>query len=257
MAVQQGKKRSGADSLANPDQKYVTGELYRAALFKVDIAGNILSNNAEGIFLLNPSAWEESKSANWAQHNVPGQSDPIFQWVSSGARTVTFEALVTADMSDQKVIVAEKEQKKAEPKAVIEAVADFAVKLFSVAIPPIPNSPSGEPVKNEVTLDISDRLNYYRSLLYPSYTDPNSKGVPSRLKGSPPLLALYAGNSISKLSYSNKITNKHDVWILTDLRIRITKQLANLAPMEATVNFTLVQYNIRSFDSNRFYKDTK
>lgn len=258
MAIKQGNKRTdelNIDNLANPNKDFIVGQVQRAALFKVDISGKILNKNAEGVFLLNPSSWEENKSAKWVAHDVPGQSDPVWQWISSGPRTLTFEALVTADTSDYKVVQSEVEKEKASPQSPIQAVADYALSLFKIQIPPPVNKSTA--LKNYEVLDISNRLNYYRSLLYPHYSDPNQKGAPGRLKASPPLLVLFAGSSISNLSYSDRITNKHDVWILTDLRIRVTKQLSNLAPMEATVTFTLSQYNIRSFDSNKFYKDTR
>lgn len=258
MAIKQIVKRTDeldGGSIANVKSDFTSGTLQRAALYKVDISGKILNQNAEGVFLLNPSVFEENKSAKWVSHEVPGQSDPIWQWISSGPRTLTFEALVTADTSDYKVAEAATQSAKAKPKLAVEAVADYAVKLFKVQVPP----PSNQNVmlKNDEVLDISNRLDYYRSLLYPQYSNTSQKGVPGRLKASPPLLVLYAGNSISNIPYSNVITSKHDVWILTDLRIRITKQLSNLTPMEAVVTFTLAQYNIRSFDSNRFYKDSK
>jgi len=241
--------------VANPGMTNVEGFLRRAALFKVDIAGNIIPDPL-GIFPLNPTMFNESKSANWIQSNVPGQSDPIFQWSSSGARTVTFDALITTDTSDFTVEESKAATEKAKPKHMKEAIATFAMKLFKVQVPP---PRSTQKLKNSEVLDISNILDYYRSLLYPTYSDPSGKGVPQRLKASPPLLVLLAGSGVAKLAYSiaasgkGKITNKHDVWILTDLRINITKQLPNLAPMEATVSFTLVQYNIRSFDANRFH----
>lgn len=249
MAVKQDTKTISADltGLANPQEDLRTG-LKKAALFKIDIAGNILTDSL-GIFSLNPSSWSENKSSNWIQSNIPGQSDPVFQWASSGARTLTFDALVTTDTSDFTIRLSQKESEQAKTKNVVEAVATFATKLFKVPIPP---PRSTEPIKISEALDISDILDYYRSLLYPTYSDPTSKGVPQRLKSSPPLLVLLAGSGIAKLRYGSRITNKHDVWVLTDLRINITKQLSNLAPMEATVSFTLMQYNIRSFDRRRF-----
>lgn len=251
MSIKQFNKSSLGDisNIANPS-KPQDGSVKRAGLFKVDIKGNIDFASAEGVFLLNPSSFEESKTANWVQHAVPGQSDPVFQWVSSGAKTLTFEALVTADTSDFNTEKTKVESKKAKPKNQIEAVADYAIKLFRVSIPPARTT---EPAKNTEVLDITDQLNYYRSLLYPLYSDPSGKGVPQRLKASPPLLVLLAGNTVSNTKYGTRITNKHDVWVLADLRIRTTKMLPNLAPMEATVTFTLIQYNIRSFDSNKYY----
>lgn len=251
MAIKQYPKNNLTDisNLGNSGTKN-DGFIRKAGLFKIDITGRILFEDSEGVFLLNPTTMEEQKNANWVQHAVPGQSDPVFQWVSSGARTITFDALVTADTSDFTVASSYKQQKQSTPKNQVEAVADYAVKLFKVQVPP-PRSTT--PIKSADVLDISDRLNYYRSLLYPEYSDPSGKGAPQRLKASPPLLVLMAGSAVSNMPYGTRITNKHDVWVLTDIRIKTTKQLPNLAPMEAVVSFTLAQYNIRSFDSGKFY----
>lgn len=249
MAVAHNVKRvvdADFSNLGNPGNYSIN--LLQAALFPVSITGEILaSNNEEGIFLLNPSSWEESKSAKWIQHEVPGQSDPVMQWVSSGARTLSFEALVTADTSYKSEHIKKIEAAKDKPKTATEFVADLASSLFKVQIPPKREFADD---KLSVNLDISSNLNYYRSLMYPSYT---GSEIPGRLIASPPLLALFAGSSISKIPYSDSITTSQDVWVLTDLKIRITKQLLNLSPMEALVTFSLVQYNIRSSDAAKFH----
>lgn len=250
MAVKQTIKtnRSDLPSLANPGREN-TGDLLKAALFRMDITGRIIGD-PQGVFHLNPSSWSESKSANWVQNSVPGQSDPVFQWVSSGVKTLTFDAFVTADTSDFNVLLAKQNTAVAKPKNVTEKVASLAVKLFKVQVPP---PRSTEAVKDPDVLDISATLDYYRSFMYPTYSDPNGKGIPQRLESSPPLLVLLAGSGIAKLRYGSRVTNKHDMWVLTDLKINITKQLPNLAPMEATVSFTLANYNVRSFDRRRFH----
>lgn len=251
MAIGQPQKKTTGEltDLGNPGYELDGNTYLKTALFPVSIDGTILKDTTpEGIFLLNPSSMEEAKSANWVQQSVPGQSDPVYQWVSSGARTLTFEALVTADTSDFTVAESKLNSKIAKPKNVVEAVASFAVKLFKVQVPP----PRGTTAaKNIEVLNISDHLDYYRSLMYPEYT--NGTNGPGRLKASPPLLVLLAGSGIARMQYGTKITTKHDIWVMTDLRIRITKQLPNLAPLEAVVTFTLAQYNIRSFDRKRFY----
>lgn len=258
MAIGQLQKRKTGTltDLANPGNyenndpdNDLGNQFLRAGLFPIAADGTILiDSNIQGFFYLNPSTWEESKTANWAQNQIPGQSDPVLQWVSSGARTLTFDALITADTSNYPAELAETESEKAKPQKVVEKVASYASKLFKVQVPPPRNT---QPTKNIEVLDISDTLNYYRSLLYPEYT--NQSNGPGRLQRSPPLLALFAGKSISRLPHGTKITTSSDVWVLTDLRIRITKQLKNLAPMEATVTFTLLQYNIRSSDARKFH----
>lgn len=246
MAIRSTRKSatSTMSGLANVNSD--SKSLKRAALLTVDTKGNI-QVDSRAIFMLNPSAVEDSKSANWVQHQIPGQSDPVMQWISSGPRTVTFEALVTADTSNFSSERDKTITDKSNPKNLTEYLGEIASQFFGVSLPAPRNT---QALTNTVVLDISSTLDYYRSLLYPEYV--NDGKTSARLQASPPLLVLMMGSSIAKLPYEKRITNKHDVWVLTDLRIRVTKQLQNLSPMEATVQFTLVQYNIRSFSGSRF-----
>lgn len=248
MATKHLKKPGSEDALSNHGTANNGSLLRKAALFRVDKDGKIIKNKA-GVFILNPASYEESKSANWIQQQVPGQSDPVLQWVSSGARTVSFEALVTADTSYFNSSIITKPGEETDPlKKALQVVGEIASAFFKISIPP-PRQTIEEKASKGDSLDISEYLNYYRSLLYPTY---DSVTNPRKLRYSPPLLVLYAGKSIIKVPYENRISSQHDLWVLTDLKIRVTKQLPNLAPMEAVVQFTLVQYNIRSFDTNRF-----
>jgi hypothetical protein len=247
MPLKQLSKRKSEDATAVVTD---TNDSFRkAALFKIDSQGNILKNKA-GVFLLNPATYEDSKSANWAQQQVPGQSDPILQWVSSSARTVSFEALVTNDTADfdDGIIRVSSENDEGGINNIISQVGKIASAFFKVSVPPTRQTAQIKATKGDA-LDISYYLNYYRSLLYPTY---DNQINPRKLQQNPPLLVLYAGSSVPKIKYENRISSQHDLWVLTDLRIRVTKQLPNLAPMEALVQFTLVQYNVRSFDTRRF-----
>lgn len=248
MAVQQTKKISTLGNLANAYGSSSGGNLRSAAIFTVSIDG-LIEKREEGIFLLNPSSWSETKSSNWAAQSVPGQSDPVLQWVNSGPRVVTFQALVTADTSDfiagQKVAPGKSSANLLDKANVI--FGGIASAFFKVAAPP-----KRVAEDQDTQLDISIFLNYYRSLLYPVYDNIES---PRRLAGSPPLVVLYNGKATTKFPYGERITAQHDLWVVTNLEIQITKQLPNLAPMEAVVNFQLTQYNIRSFDRRRFLKE--
>lgn len=248
MALKHLSKPGSDDAISNSGTPNSGGMLRKAALFRVDKEGNIQKNRA-GVFILNPSSYEESKSANWVQQQVPGQSDPVLQWVNSGARTVSFEALVTADTSYFDSNVVTKPGEETDPvKKTLNQIGEIASAFFKITLPP-PRQTTQVTANKGDSLDISEYLNYYRSLLYPTYDNATN---PNKLRYSPPLLVLYAGKSIIKVPYENRVSSQHDLWVLTDLKIRITKQLPNLAPMEATVQFTLVQYNVRSFDTNRF-----
>lgn len=218
-----------------------------AAIFAVDSKGKILKHSY-GIFLLNPESWEDNKTSNWVQQNIPGQSDPVLQWVSSGARTVAFDALVTNDTSNFDFF-ADKPGSNGEKSSIdnsLQAVASIATKFFGVANPAKRDDTK---TSNAKILDISERLNYYRSFLYPEYNDLKN---PKSLQQSPPLIVLVVGNSLTNIKYADKISNNDEVWVITDLKIKITKQLPNLSPMEAIVSFQLMQYNIKSFSRSRF-----
>ena len=244
MAINQLKKTNTLDSIANAYGRN-DGTLKAAALFTVGIRGEI-ERTETGIFLLNPTSITEGKQSNWAQQTVPGQSDPVLQWTSSGPRTLSFQALVTADTSDfvsgQKI---KPGKSSGGPLDRLDTViGGIASRFFKVAAP---MARQDTPDKTE--LDISNYLNYYRSLLYPVY---DKQENPRRLTGSPPLCVLFMGNAVTKFPYGEKVTGQHDLWVVTSLEINVTKFLPNLAPMEATVSFQLTQYNVRSFDRKRF-----
>lgn len=247
MAIRQPVKSKSDGAVANPTDTNNTFK--KAALFRIHKDGTILPTKA-GIFLLNPASLEDSGSSNWAAQTTPGQSSPILQWTSTGARTVTFEALVTNDTSHFDFVAADtKPAEETDPlKNVLTVVSDIASSFFKIAVSPSRQTAETK-AKKGASLDISEYLNYYRSLLYPTY---DSITNPRKLRQSPPLLVLYEGSSIIKIKYEKKVSAQHDLWVLTDLKTRITKQLPNLAPMEAVVQFTLVQYNVRSFDRRRF-----
>lgn len=250
MSIKQPKRTDTFDNLAGG--KKIQGEtLQVAGLFPINIKGEVQFSEV-GMFMLNPTSWQESKSSNWVEHSVPGQSDPVLQWIAGGARTITFEALVTADTSDFISGQKRKPGEETDPlKKSTTLVAGIAAKFFKVPAP-APRTTSDD--DRGSNLDISNYLNYYRSLMYPVY---DRVDKPNKLVNSPPLLVLYAGSAINKFPLGGtgtRVGSQDDLWVLTDLQINITKQLPNLAPMEATVSFKLVQYNIRSFDRNRFLR---
>lgn len=231
---------SKSKALANSDND---GTLKAAAILPVDIEGNIKFQTA-GVFLLNPSTFTENKSSNWAQQQVPGQSDPVLQWTSSGPRTVSFQALVTIDTSNYVTNANLKPGNSSDPFEKGKTLfGQIAANFFKVAAPTPRESLSfGEQI------GISSYLDYYRSLLYPTYSQNN------KLSASPPLVVLVFGSSLNKFQFNQKITTDSDVWVVTNLEIQVTKQLPSLAPMEALVTFQLTQYTINSFSRERFLR---
>jgi len=244
------KKLNKAIQVASADSSN-NGSLFRAAIFPVDTNGKINKTNM-GIFLLNPASIDEEKSANWSPNSVPGQSDPPLQWISSGPRIVSFDALVTAETSDLDLY------KNLNPSngTALTATADIASSFFKVTIPTSRTNASTDPVRTK--LDVSARLEFYRSLLYPTYDlISNGKKERRRLASSPPLVTLWIGSSLSKKSYGDNTNDYFGLWVITNLRIKITKQLPNLSPLEAVVSFSLMQYTRKSISRDSIYISSK
>jgi len=224
-----------------------------AALFTVNEDGTI-NQDPRGKFLLNPTSVEDAKTSNWNPQSTPGQSDAPLQWMGGSPRTVSFTALVTAETSDLVIQGLDKPNAPTQNSGLLGKIftGSIASAFAKVIDPPPPRSldSTGE----FKALDISGVLNYYRSLLYPVYDNPKN---PQRLESSPPLLVFLNGSSVAKFPYgvageNLRIHDNHDLWVLTSLKIKITKQSPNLAPIEAEVDFQLMQYNIKSFDRRRF-----
>jgi hypothetical protein len=45
-----------------------------------------------------PESITDSKEVNWTPKDIPGGSLPLYQWISSGARTLSFQAVFTTDV---------------------------------------------------------------------------------------------------------------------------------------------------------------
>jgi hypothetical protein len=220
-------------------------KLSKAAIGVVNSRGYVDVNKQYGVFLLNPDSWEENKSSNWATNQINGQSDPVLQWTSGGPRIISFDALVTLENSDfgkvSRDIVDDLKD------AALNAVGSIASNFFGVNVPPLGDFASSTPTGTN--LSIANHLNYYRALLYPRYAENRN------LKQSPPLIVLYAGNSFQgqaqkvDVKTSQQLNDKINTWVVTNLRIKITKQLMNLDPMEAIVSFQLMEYVSKSRSS--------
>lgn len=223
----------------------------KAVIAKINPDGTIDEGSKSlGKLLLNPESLEDSKTSNWVANNIPGQSDPIYQWVSGGARTITFDALVTKDTSEVPYLKSSDDPLAGVIDSSVNAIGSIASNFAGANLPPAAdlfNSLKGNTSGTGEELSIEAQLNYYRSLLYPIYAQ-------GRLATSPPLIVLYFGKSLGSLNTvaDTTISEENDIWILTELRIRITKQLPNLTPMEATCSFRFNQYAIKSLETKHF-----
>lgn len=217
----------------NTRNSEASGKFIRAAIGKVGLNGKVSESDIRE-FQLNPTSIEDSKSSNWVAHNIPGQSDPIYQWVSGGQRVVSFQLLVTKDTSYYPKNINSESPNGLLGQA-LNIAGGVAAQFFNANIPPLGDMLgmfTGAGNGNQ--LSITKDLEWYQKLLYPTYSG-------GQLKSSPPLVVLYMG---STLEYSPKI--EPSVYIVLDIKINITKQLPSLDPMEATVDFKLAEYPIKS-----------
>lgn len=232
---------------AFPELENASGSYSKMAIVRVDSTGKVDNNYlVPGALLLNPETIEESIVSNWVPNPVPGQSLPPLQWVHGGPRSVVFDALVTRDTSDflnepQSPLVGLID-------TAINAVGSIASSFLGVNVPPLGDlfGGLGEPGEGE-QLGIVDKLAYYRSLCFPNYAE----GI---IDTSPPLVVLYMGKSVGTTATTprEQLSLDSDVWVLVDLRIRISKWLPNLTPMEAVCSFKFIQYPIVPLSRGHF-----
>lgn len=249
MARKYQLKRGDKAALAQPTVN--NEQLVYAALFKVSSKGQIKQDNPLAPFLLNPDTIEDSKSGNWVENSIPGQSDPILQWTSGGPRNLNFTALITKDT----IHFPEAQTDLADSviDSVTTAIGGIASEFAGINIPPLgdvvssllgTNTPSvGEDIS------IAPYLDYYRSLMYPGIDQDQV------LQSSPPLIVLAMGKTLSSFTgkgVTGNIGPDTDLWVAKNISIRVTKWLPNLAPMEAEVTFNLVQYSINSRSSSSY-----
>ena len=201
-------------------------------------------------FLLNPDTWQETKSTNWVKHNVPGLSDPHQQWISGGARTITFKALVTNDRDVGHVATSNKLARAASAgggASVVSRIGGIAAQVFNIPELSIAGSLEAQnrnPANSGILeMSIEEKLAFYRSLTYPNVFDTGSGVV------SPPSpIKLLVTGAFGKHPLGKRTFNSQ--FVVDKVDIEITKMLPDLTPIEAVVTFTLTELVTRVLASN-------
>ena len=187
-------------------------------------------------FFLNPASWTDTKSSKWVKMAIPGLSDPHQQWVTGGARTITFEALVTNDRPrgeySSKTLIGAK-LPKINKVSVFKKIGGIASSVFNIpelSLTSVIEASGINPASNgKLDLDITQKLNFYRSMVYPSAL--NEHGA---LESAPYPVKLKVGSSLGKRT-------QNSLFVVDNVSVTITKQLPNLTPIEARVTFTLTE----------------
>lgn len=198
--------------------------------------------------LLNPTTVAERKASNWVKHNIPGQSDPLLQWISGSSRVVTFSAMVTKDVVENETIKNVESLDSVTVKvkdgfdifggkeingsgiSTIEGALLGALQSVNPAFAGL----AARDVSQASRLwlrSITPYLEYYRSLVIPRTSKRTNQSK------TPPLIELKMG---SLLGNENEMARTR--WILESYSITITKMSPELEPIEANVGFTFIEY---------------
>lgn len=204
------------------------------------------SNPLLTTLLLNPESITETKAANWIQHNIPGQSDPLLQWVSGSSRTVTFTAKVTLDLVENFTIDSSGDSNiwslEIEPElsqirdvtgsynsAILDQLYNVSARIFGSEQDPSTqvNQSTGTRWKQS----IQPQLDFYRGLLVP-----RTGSLRNQLR-TPPLVRLYMGTILGAASFS-----ANQDFILASYNFNILQTTPELLPTMADVTFTFMEY---------------
>lgn len=208
------------------------------------------SNPMLTTLLLNPESLTETKAANWIQHNIPGQSDPLLQWISGSSRTVTFVAKVTLDLVENFTVDSSGDSNiwslEIEPElshirevtdsynaAILDNLYNVSARLFGSD--PSPSSPASQSTGTRWKQSIQPQLDFYRGLLVP-----RTGSLRNQLR-TPPLVRLYMGKVLGGEAHS-----ANQDFILASYSFNILQTTPELLPTMADVTFTFIEYSNQS-----------
>lgn len=207
------------------------------------------SNPALTTLLLNPESITENKAANWIQHNIPGQSDPLLQWISGSSRTVTFTAKVTLDLvenftvnetgdSDIWSLEIQPELSRISEitdgynSAILSQLYNVSSRVEAPSLTSVTDQLAGQQGATRWKQSIQPQLDFYRGLLVPR------TGSRRNQVRTPPLVRLYMGDVLGRASYSG-----NQDFILASYQFNILQTTPELLPTMADVTFTFIEYS--------------
>ena len=236
----------GTPNISNPFNKVNGGgvtnvstrDLSPAEPVKMAIIPVAEPYNSINTLLLNTNSITESKSANWVKHYVPGQSDPLLQWISGTEKTLTFTAMVTKDLATNPTVTEAKNadvwslvvnpelyERYANADDVPGSVLKSIVNLDTGAVTITPVS------KPYWSRSIQRELDFYRSLVVPR------EGTSASLSKTPPLVYLRMGTILGDRAHVES-----QKFILLNYNLTVTEFSPELEPTKAMVTFTFVEY---------------
>ena len=190
------------------------------ALLELDEKDKPVAGNVGNLlrFQYFPESISDSKGVNWSPKEIPGGSLPLYQWISSGERVISFTAVFTADVD-----FSEEANKS-------DAASKFRDLLKS----------DGELSRNQ---DVRTAIMWLRRFMMPRYGDNVDTGGP--LTKAPRKLQLHmpgtgigwsggAGNTVHN-------TQHHITAIMTGCEVELVQLFPSGLPRIATVALSFAQ----------------
>jgi hypothetical protein len=153
----------------------------RAYIIPLDIhnSDNVIKDDAR-TFQYFPESIQDSKATNYQTKVIPGLSHPLYQWTSSGARTIAFQAVYTRDRgltaSERKAVKITRQETKtfaSSAKAAISSLGSMVSAATGIATNVDPRN-----------VDIPSAVAFLRSFLDPEYSS-DGRGVKGPIPDRP------------------------------------------------------------------------
>jgi hypothetical protein len=160
---------AGLASLASRASAFTTEKRSHAYLLVLRDRNGVPDEIVSAVsFQYFPESLSDSKATNWQAKDVPGASLPMYQWVNSGERSISFTAVFASDVDP-----------------------------FPVGGPATPSQAEAASFKNRLrtngvahnNVDVRSAVAWLRRFMLPTYSQSQSATLP------PPKLILYLPNS--------------------------------------------------------------
>lgn len=168
-----------------------------------------------------PETITDSKTINYSSKEVPGGSLPIKQYVSSGARTISFTTVLSTDIDTKN---------KNEPKGSNSILLDARGRRYNI--------------------DVANSVAYLRSFLFPTYGNAGVLGMPIT-KAPPKCLLQVLGSEINRAGDPDQVADAPILCVMTSCEVTWEQFFPNNLPRIATVSLSFEQ--IAQFNRNVFF----
>ena len=195
---------------------FLTSQAPQSVYLFPDASGNIPAGSAQIqqdsalFFQYWPQSLSDDYQVEWAEHQVPGGSHPLYQWVGGRGRVITFQAVFTSEVDTSRLAGGAGNNSLGATGAAANAIATAL----------LPSQP--------YTVDVAAALNRLRAWQRPEYQKGGRLGV---VKPPPILTLVFPGTGLNGNSDLISV-------ILRSAPITIESWYPSGQPRVATVDLT-------------------